>query len=71
MLWILHDPGENASDPESADSSREVAGVEGDEYWKVPAEAEECGGGVGCGDRSDAASQLTGNGRRLDEYGTI
>lgn len=69
MLWILHDPGEDATHPGPADSSREVAGAEGDEYWEIPAGAEEYGGRVGRS--THPASQLTGNGRRLDEYGAI
>lgn len=71
MLWILHDPREDASVEGPADSTRAVAGAQGGEYWEIPAEAEEIGGRVGRGSSSHPASQLTGNGRRLDEYGAI
>lgn len=75
MLWILHDPGDdNTSVSESEDGLRVGSGAEGDEYWEIPAEARGYDGGRGArggGDFGGPTSQLTGNGRRLDEYGTI
>lgn len=72
MLWILHDPGEdNTSVSESEDGLRGGSGAEGDEYWEIPAEGRDYEGGRGGDDFGGPTSQLTGNGRRLDEYGTI
>lgn len=81
MLWILHDPGDDDS-VVGSDDSRGMAGVEGEEYWEVPAEEDDGYGGGGgdsgsgsgksCGSRvSGPASELAADGQRVDKYGAI
>lgn len=75
MLWILHDPGDSSdgsshqegnlgSEEEGMGEEEEELGEE--EYWEIPAP-----GHHRYGEAGSASDQLTANGRRLDEYGTI
>ncbi|CAM9506425.1 unnamed protein product [Ectocarpus sp. 12 AP-2014] len=71
MLWILHDPAEGGSSLGSDEGSQGLAAAEDPEYWEMPPEAD---GRNGCADDDtgeDATSQLTGNGRDPEAYGTL
>lgn len=72
MLWILHDPAEEGSSQGSDQGSLGLAAAEDHEYWEVTPEAD---GHSGCADNDDksgdATSQLTGNGRDPEAYGTL